>query len=158
MDTNDQQELNDELIFAARDGDLNKVKSIYESISEGTICAFLYAVDNGKFEVIEWMHEHKMEVANYYGYALNLAALNGNLCLVKWLHKHGAPVDSRDNEALRGAAKNGHIEIVKWLHEHGAHIAANNNQAIRLAYKNGHSHIVEYIKSQNGWLWTPTNK
>ncbi len=117
-----------ELLFAAKNGDLEKLESLLES---------------GNLDV---------DAANEYGItALFHAAKEGHYEIVKFLIDNGAEVglgDRSETNALMNAARNGHYEIVKFLLKSGAEVnfaSKDNMTALAYAIENGHSAVVKLL-------------
>ncbi len=98
------------LISAARNGNLEKIKSLLDE-KGGDID--IDAFDNNNHTALIW------------------ASLNGHTQIVRKLLDNGADTDFSDNRghtALILAALNGYIEIVRRLLDKGADVNAANNE------------------------------
>jgi ankyrin repeat protein len=147
----DNDEGNTPLIIAARDGNIEEVKTLltngdskYET-NDNDLSPLEFAVENGHLsivnELIEW--EKDKNLSNYYG-----SRPLGDLA-----------IDATPTP-LFIAAKNGHIEIVKLLLKNDAKI--NESVKIKIdrniyyvtplfvAAQNGHTEIVELLLHQSG--------
>ena len=110
--------IEDQLIEASIDGDLDKVK---------------YLVENGA------------DVHADNDYALCLSAENGHFDIVKYLVENGTDIHAKNDHALCWSAKNGHLEVVRLLLENGADIHAHDDFALRLSAQKGHLEVVKYL-------------
>ena len=122
-----KNELNDKLRYAARDGDIKRVRELIGGGAD---------VDAKSM---------------YMKTALHWAALNGDFGLVKILIKRGADVNAKNKNgetALHKAALYGHVDIVKILIEKGVNVNVkdkNNETAVEIAIRCGYHQIAELI-------------
>ena len=118
MNPKEQKKLNQKLIEAAQNGDLEIVK---------------YLVNQGVN-----IHANDDE-------ALRDASYNGQLEVVKYLVEQGADIHAKNDYALRYSSENGYLEIVKYLIEQGAYINALNDLAFKWASKEEHLEVIQYF-------------
>ncbi len=157
-----QKERNDELITAAKNGDIDRVKELI------TIGADVDARNNlGRTALHETAWYKYIKIAkiliekgadvdakdNREWTALHWATVKGNVEIVKILIEMDADVDARDIygwTALHVAAGNERVEITEVLIEKGADVDAKNKNertAQELAIENKHYHIAELIEN-----------
>ena len=106
----------------------------------------LYGAEHGYDEIVKSSLQHGADIrANYYDYALRLAAKNGHTDIVKLLLDRGADIHADNDYALRSAALYGHTETVKLLLDRGANIHANNDEALRWAAYYGYTETVKVL-------------
>ena len=110
------------LIYAAKDGDLTKVK---ECIKNG---ADIHANDEE---------------------ALIEAAINGHLKIVKFLVENGADIHADNNMALRTSLYNDNLEVAKFLLEKGADIHADNDYIYNYVFNNNDIKLLNFFKENN---------
>lgn len=111
----EQYLLNERLVEASENGDINMVKRL---IQIG---------------------------ATSYDIALKEASLFGHLEIVKYLIEKGANIQANNNLALRMAVMNKHLDIVKYLIENGADIHINNEYILRKATELNHLEMIKYL-------------
>ncbi len=122
--------LDDEIIQAAKDGDLVEVERLPEA----------------GIDVNYHCDKHD-------GTALIWAAINGHTEIVEILLNFGADGNKQMTfgfTALMDAAENGHTEVVELLIDEGAKVNLKDNKgrtALMLASQEGHTEIVELLKN-----------
>ncbi len=157
--TFDQNNKNDLLQYAAKNGYLELIKYLVEKGANihghnyGT--PLISAASNGHLEVVKYLVENGANISASGDIALILAASNGHLEMVKYLKENGANIHGQDDEALQFAAQNDHLEIVKYLVENGAppgaagilpaDIHGNTDGALQKAALYGNLKIVKYL-------------
>ena len=122
------QNFSKEMNLAAQNGDLEKMKWLYENyqwkdISEDEAdeqeiedwplmneYTFKCAAEHGNFDVMKWLRENGCP---WDETALMYAVKRGNLDNMKWLCENGCP---RDENAFSWAVVYGHLEIMKYLY------------------------------------------
>ncbi|WP_188595803.1 ankyrin repeat domain-containing protein [Thermocladium modestius] len=121
------QELNRQLIEAARYGNAEKVWELMEMEVSPNIkddyglSPLHHAAMHGEFDTVEILLEYSADVNardNYGETPLHYAAMNGDLDTVKLLIKYGADPNTKNNDGktpLDYAEKNGHYDVVKEL-------------------------------------------
>jgi ankyrin repeat protein len=115
---NTQEQLDNDLIQAAKHGNLINVKSLIEQGAD--------------------IHAKNDE-------SLIMSARDGHLEVVKYLVEHGADIHSYKDQALRWSAENGRLEVVRYLFEQGADMHACNDCALKWSAKYGHLEVVKYL-------------
>uniref|UniRef100_UPI0033409794 ankyrin repeat domain-containing protein n=1 Tax=Wolbachia endosymbiont (group B) of Pilophorus perplexus TaxID=3066160 RepID=UPI0033409794 len=136
-----QKQLNDQLINAAKKGQLDFVQ---QAIQGGAIIntidddygrtALIWAADNGQLEILQYLIEEGANVnAEYSGNitALIHAAANGHLEVIQLLIANGANLNVKRKgqfPALTFAIINGHTEAAKLLTR--CHLIANLNMSM----------------------------
>jgi ankyrin repeat protein len=118
LSPDDQSNLYDRLIDAAKDGNTETVKMLLASGAN---------------------------VRAWDDYALSRAARNGHTETVKTLLAAGANVHANDDVALCWAALNGHAETVQSLLGAGADVHAQDDWALCLAASFGHTETVRIL-------------
>jgi len=117
-----------ELLIAAKQGDLDIVKNLIEQNNARIQCK-----DTGG------------------NTPLSLAAYNGHLEVVKYLQSKGSEINIRDNEGdtpLSLAAFNGHLEVVKYLEMKGSDVNHRGNYGhtpLFLAACYGHLELIQHL-------------
>ena len=144
-----QQQLDNNLITASKEGNLEEVKS---AIDEGANVhayddyALRYASRSGHLEIVKFLVENGANIHADDDYALRWASTKGHLETVKYLVKHGADIHAHDDYALGFASAYGHLEVVKYLVENGANIHADDDLALRWASADNHQEVVKYLE------------
>ncbi len=124
-----QEELNDKLIAAAKNGD---IKNVRELLANG---ADVDAKDKDGETALHW------------------AACSGKVDIATFLIEKGADVDAKSNygkTALHWAAFFGHVDFAKVLIENRADVNAkdkNNEIAVEVAIRRGYHQIAELIEN-----------
>jgi len=88
-----QEQLNEQLLRASWDGDLDKVKDLIKQGAD--------------------VH-YKNDIA------AEKASISGHLEVLKYLNENGADILASNDYVLRRAAYYKHLEIIKYLHQQGA--------------------------------------
>lgn len=158
--------MNQELISAARNGDLPFARELLENNpklvdyhSEDGWTPLHLAAHYGHLETARFLLEHGADVQAISQNALANqplhAAVAGNHAeMVALLVRTGADVNQRQHGGwtpLHGAANNGNLRIVKLLIENGADINAANDDgvtALALAIEEARPDVTEYLKSK----------
>ena len=167
--TKDGDQITTPLITAARNGNLDAVKSLlrYKADIEarGTVkatndevvegCTPLWAAACfGHLDVVELLIERNAEVDSTTSTGstpLRTAAFNGHLDIVSCLVEHGADVNARhDNRStpLMITCYNGHMNVATYLVEHGANIHLQNKNGytcLHFAAEKGHVEVVSKL-------------
>ena len=160
-DSFDDVNLNDSLIEAVRDSNLETIMLLVEAGAdvnakdEWNSTALMFASEKGYELLAKYLvnNDADVDAANKYNNtALICAALNGHLEIVKCFVENGADVNLKggyhNNTALIFAIVNGHLEVVKYLVGNGADLNAedkNNLTALMLASEKGHIEIVKCL-------------
>ena len=148
---------------ACKQGDLNKVKSIYqdyradlEAKNEYGYTALMCAAMRGKKDVVEYLVKNGAEVNatdEDGGTALMEAAWQGRKDVVEVLIKKGADLEAKNKEgrtALIIAAYWGKKDVVEYLVKNGAEVNTKNKwgrTALMFAAMRGKKDVVEYLKA-----------
>lgn len=139
---------NMDLCTAARDGDLEMVKSLHKqgaNIHYHNDSPMMCAASNGHVKVVKYLHFVGSDTHFDNDQALRRAACGGHLKVVKFLVAHGAFIGAAQHGAIRSAAGNGHPDVVHFLFMNGADVHAMNDYALRTAAANGHLSVVVYL-------------
>lgn len=156
----DTEELNEQLIEAAKNGNLEAVQSlaavgadVNAKCNEG-ITALMEAVSFGHMSIVKYLVSCKADVdaADHRGNtALMYAALNMRTSIVEYLVSCGADVNAGDKNGctvLIYTATNSYIEILESLLKAGADVKArdcNGDTALMFAAFCGHGSCVELL-------------
>lgn len=146
------------LMFAANEGDLNKVKELLDKGANANAkygdTALIRASWNGHTEIVEALVEAGADVNvkdENGNIALIWASAVGYIEIVKALIEAGADVDAEYEDgctALTASAELGNTEVVETLLEAGAYVDVKNkdgNTALALASVKGHMEIVKAL-------------
>jgi len=153
--------INDDLIRAAENGDIAKIKDLLyigadvNAESNGGWTALREAANEGHTEAVKLLIEKGADVNaknnDYNETALMRAAGKGHTEIVKTLIDKGADVNAKDyngGTALIWAAGKGHTEVAKTLIEHGTDLNAKSNKgstALMFAADKGHTEAVKLL-------------
>ncbi len=124
-----QKELNDKLISAAENEDINNIKNLIEKGAD--------------VDVRNWLRRT----------ALHYAASEGNVDVAKVLIENEADVDAKDDDGwtvLHWAAWNGNVDVARVLIEKGADVDAKNKDGEtvqEIAKKYRQDYVVELIEN-----------
>lgn len=152
---------NEELVMAAKEGDLEKVKRLVESganvneiTTKGHTTPLFNAALYGHLDIVVYLVENVAKVNKRSGEhdtALHGAAAQGHLDIVKYLVERDADtnvVDLYGDTPLSLASERGDLDTVTYLVENGANI----NIDVKKVYKpllsaaaEGHLDIVKYL-------------
>lgn len=80
----------------------------------------VHAAKNGHLEVVKYLIGSGADIQTNHNGALRSAARNGHLKIVKYLIDKGADVHAMDDYPLRFSLNNGHYDVAKYLIEKGA--------------------------------------
>ena len=153
--------MSNQLIEAARDGDLSKIKHLIsqgvdvKSSATNGDTALHWAAIHGHAAVVELLVSKGADVkaVNKNGYtALHCAAIYGHAAIAELLVGNGAdvkPINMNGNTPLHLAALNGNSSIVEFLVSRGAGVNIRNeygDTAFHLAARNGHAAVVRMLK------------
>ncbi len=127
------QEVNSQLMEAARGGQTERVRELLEAGAdvnakiEGNVTALMFAASEGHADTVRTLLEAGAEVDEKHSFtgasALDYAALAGHTEAVVALLDAGVDVDAQDQggrTASMWAKRNGHTEIVELLKKAGA--------------------------------------
>ena len=154
-ESSDQRELNNGLLYASQEGNLEEVKSLLDRganvNAEGVYkwTPLHRAALNGHTEVARLLIDRGANVNAENGAKqppLHKAALNGHREVAKLLIDRGARVDAEDvdkDTPLHWATSRGHIEVARLLILHGA-------DPFRAF--DGLDEIIEFFKGDIGWM------
>ena len=169
----DMSELNQELVKAANNGELSKVKQLIENGADvnfitndrflGAIPVLMVATQRGHMDIVQFLVENGADVNARTtgdvegGTALMISSARGHLDIVKFLVENGADVNVRttgdvegDTTALMIASQKGYFDIVKFLAEKGADVNAVNQEgktARDYAIKSVKIKVSDYIET-----------
>lgn len=169
----DMSELNQELVKAANNGELAKVKQLIEKGADvnvvtndrflGAIPVLMVATQRGHMDIVQFLVENGAEVNAPTtgdvegGTALMIASARGHLDIVKFLVENGADVNARTTgdvevgtTALMLASQEGYFDIVKFLAEKGADVKATNREGKTTkdyAIKSANRQVTDYIET-----------
>ncbi|MGI9297487.1 MAG: ankyrin repeat domain-containing protein [Gammaproteobacteria bacterium] len=154
--------LEDNLLVAARDGELSEVRQLLtdgvnpNAAADNGSTALMSAAYQGHAEIAEILLSagaHPNAAADDGGTALMWAAGQGHTEVVNVLLSAGAHPNAADNNgvmALMAAAENGHAEIAKMLLSAGANPDAatdDGRTALMWAARDGHAEIAKILLS-----------
>ena len=109
---------------------------------------FFIACQTGRLSLVKLLlADPRVDPADYYNHAIQLASQNGHTEVVKLLlaDKRVNPA-AGNNYAIQFASQNGHTEIVKLLlADNRVNPADDDNRAIRWASSNYHTEIVKLL-------------
>jgi hypothetical protein len=127
------EDLGRELLRAAEEGDVERVKELLQC-------------ERGHAEVALLLLEHGGETKQELEGALCWAAREGHAVVVKMLMERGADPCVHENLAFCLAAQNGHVDVVKLLlQDERVNPSAEDNYAVYSAGRNGHCDVVEVL-------------
>ena len=143
-----------QLVNAAKDGDLDKVKDLIaegvdvDSKNKGGTTALMMAARFDNLDIVEYLVEKGADVnaKNELGRsALYMAARNGHVDVVEFLLDNDADINAKDskygNTVLMGACTRGQLEVVKILVK---------NENLRINAKNKSDHTALYLAEERG--------
>jgi len=175
MVAGDMSELNQELVKAANNGDLVKVKQLVKEGADvhvvtndrflGAIPVLMVATQKGHRDIVQFLIENGADVnvrttGDIEGVtALMIASGRGYLDIVKFLVENGADVNAAVTAdeveggtatAIMIASQEGHLDIVKFLAEKGADVNATNREGKTTkdyAIKSANRQVADYIET-----------
>ncbi|MCF6764536.1 ankyrin repeat domain-containing protein [Thiotrichales bacterium 19S3-7] len=124
----------DELLGAAKDGNLNAVKTLIASgininaANDDGITALWVAAFSGHLDIVDYLYKNGAILSKSTAHKTSplwTAANNGHVHVVKYLHAQGANIDeanSDDISPLLAASNGGHLDVVKYLCENKANV------------------------------------
>lgn len=129
----------EELIKACEDGDLEKVKSIVEKVTDINLeyndwTPLTKASEKGHLNIVKYLLENGAEIDKENGYGwtpLMCASMNGFLDIVKYLVDKGANIEIKTDSkwtALTFASMEGRLEVVKYLIKSGADVNVRDDK------------------------------
>ncbi|MGX9691388.1 ankyrin repeat domain-containing protein [Achromobacter anxifer] len=139
-----EDELNEQLIEAAKVGNLLEVKRLVAQARGADIHAnfdasLIFAASEGYIDVVKYLVEKEANIHSCDESALKWAAENGHLDIVKYLVGQGADIHAQEDYALIWAASEGQIEVVKFLVGRGA--------PIDIAKENGTEEVQDFFNT-----------
>jgi len=105
----------------------------------------IQAVKNDDLDEVKRLHENGADLTARDNTAVRCTAFGGNLLMIKYLHENGVDLTVGDNCAIGLAAFCGHLSMVKYLVENGADLTADDNFAVCWAANNRHWSVVKYL-------------
>jgi len=154
-----------ELLIAAKHGDLDKVKNLIEQNNASVQCMDIcgntplsLAAENAHIEVVKYLESKGSDINHrnkFENTPLILAARAGHLEVVKYLESKGLDINHKNNAEdtpLSLAAFNGHLEVVKYLESKGSDINIRDNDGdtpLSQAAPYGHLEVVKYLESKS---------
>lgn len=142
--------LNSDLISAAGDGDLDRVKLLHAKGADITANdneAVRGACYYGHLETVKYLHAHGADLTVKCNLVLTFAAASGYIEVIRYLQLNGVNLRIHGICALRLAVYNGRLEVARFLHNHGADICNLNATEI-------HGSLMNFYKAQ---LWLAKN-
>jgi ankyrin repeat protein len=159
----DDLDLNQELIKAARKGDIHKTKAILAkgadpNAKQRDVSLLIWVVALGHAEIVRVLVDAGAEVNSKNMPSLVIAALRGDTPIVEILLEAGANVNAKDQKneytALMFASVLGHTEVVKMLLAAGAIVNYSpedapweGTTALQIAATFGRTEVVELLKA-----------
>ena len=107
-----------------------------------------YAARDGNLKRVKWLASDKgADINADQGYALVVASEGGHEHVVEWLLENGCNPKPQSSWALRVACRDGHVECVKHLMKYNGvyTIACTTKTPLTIAAINGHYDIVKFI-------------
>ncbi len=147
----EQDRLNDDLIEAAKKGNIKTVRRLVEKgadINAREGFAMAAAAEYGHMHIVEWFHKRGVDEHEDFdaAFAMRGAIESGHAHIVRYLIEVcGFDVNADDGKALQTAASSGHEDLVALLLEKGADIHADDEQALRSAAENGHTDVAKLL-------------
>lgn len=151
--------MNEELLEAARKGDLREIKALVEydganvKFKNGNgYTALHHASYFGHLDCVEYLVAKKANVNAKDGdneSVLHWAVHGGHLATVEYLVRNGAKIDAKDNDnetPLGAAIFNGKVDCAKLLVENGADIKERTVEGKTLLHKASHNNELESLK------------
>ncbi len=160
--TPSKEELNAQLIEAAKAGNIEDVKRLLEQGAEVDAqdyyreTAMMWAARKGHLKIIEFLVGKGADVnaRNNYGWtAIMNAAWRGRVDVVEFLANKGVDVNVKNyngETALMKAAFWGNSDNVRLLAEHGADPGVKNDEgktAAMISREKGHKEVADYLDS-----------
>ena len=112
---------------------------------DGMDQAFLTAVSNGHYHLVQLLIKNEANVQCNDNSAIIIASRNGHTSIAKLLIDEGANIHAQDTESIVLASGYGNCSMVKLLIESGANVSAQNNQSIIYASLRDHLEIAEIL-------------
>ncbi len=137
--------MNEQLIHAAKEGNLDEVKRLHQNGADITAdknSALILASWKGHLHVVKYLIENGANISDQDNFALKWACEFRRLEVVKYLFEKGADI-TYNNVPLIGACFYNHLEIVKFLVEKGADV----NLALNTAVDRKYIKLIEYLLS-----------
>ena len=147
----------EDLLRAARDGDLKVVRNLVSSGMEPDTAdaagnsLLMIAAREGRKAVVRYLVDKKARVRLQNGAgetAIMLASLKGYLEVVKFLRVSGSDINPAGWTPLHYCAWGGHVDVCRYLIEQGAHVDArspNGTSPLMMAVRGGHADIVDLL-------------
>ena len=144
-----QRTQHDLLYNSAKEGYLPIIKYL-EDRGINITYVFMYAVEHGNYEVVEYLIGKGADIHGYKEEPLLTSIKNGHLDVVKLLIKRGANMYARSPPIFLNAVEYGHIEIVKYFLENdflenGLDIHYNNDTMIIMAVLYNKLDLLKYL-------------
>ncbi len=152
----------EEIILAAREGEVQKIKALLERNSELVrttdsgmgATALHWASIYGRKEAIRVLLKHGADVnatERHAGTTMHWAAHFNDPEVIDWFLDNGARIDHANQMGrtpLHVAARRGCLDVVRRLIERGADVQATVNDgstALLIAARNGHQGVVDFL-------------
>jgi ankyrin repeat protein len=142
-----QEQLNNDLIKAAKEGNLANIKLLIKQgadIHSDYDEALRSNAANGHLETVKYLVEHGADI----NLVLANSAYYGHLKVVKYIIENGADIHSNDDGALKWSAYHGYLEIVKYLII-DCNMAVKEETVEYLEGNQNHLAIMNLIKSRD---------
>lgn len=123
--------LNESLINAAKDGDLENVKYLIELSGVNKNMALIISARNRHLEIVKYLIEVVgVDIHANHDDALRSSVINRDLEMIKYLIKNGADIYINHDEVLIYSLQMAYFEISEYLLKMGSGIYAKNNKKI----------------------------
>ena len=154
---------------AARDGDLERLKTLRASGKKWDSSTCYKAAAGGHLHVLRWAHSQGCPCASVCSGAASgghlevlqwaranqcpwnvwtcaSAAEAGHLKVLQWAREHGCPWDEW---TCHFAAQEGHLEVLQWAYSRGC---PWNNSTCTVATRKGHLEVLQWAR-EHGCQW-----
>lgn len=152
--------LSDQLICAARRGQLDKMRTLMDQgadVHHREDQAFIVAVKYGHVEIVSLLLDQLPNMDIHGHTAIIIAIDMGHLDVLKLVVERGADLHSREEYALLLAAKNGQLDMVQYMLDQDCDIHARDEAALITAVDYGHLEVARFLIKQGGHVRARNN-
>lgn len=154
-ENSNKQALQQMFYQACIDGDMAQVQKLapFVDIHAGENGGLRFAAENGRLDVVKFLHDKGVDLAVNENYAYIHAASRGHLHIMRYIEENKNPSDKVKSSAYELAGQNGHLDVMEHIDKQIDFEQLDTEISVTmflLACIQGHLDIVKYLHQKRG--------